>query len=550
VNAALPTAPLAREPEDVYASHTPPAVKLEPYSPGDVHALIHGGELDADVCEALLVLSARGRTAIDVAIAEGLATLRRKNRLAELCFHLGDYAREVLDLAPRTGQLYARLGDGLRTRPLLRAAVLSGKVTFRAACEVLPVAKGEAEPEWVERASTKTVRALEVMVRAARKAAKEQDEQRLRFGVAMTDEERAVVDEALEVAEHLEPGSTPAEQLQAMAEEFLGFAAAVAEVPERVRLGNAFRRPREAAGDDEARREALEVETERWAHLPPVPGKAAPVVDFEALGTADAIDAELRKLAKLRKDWDAYLGYAARTIRDGRIMGILGFTSFRHYAEERLRIPGRAVEQRAGLEEALTTSAALRAARDQGLSYEKLRLLSRRLDPEIRAWTERAKTMTCVTLRRELAAAHARQMRAHRRFTAAGPESFALLLSAALDAARKLASAQISDGRCLAIIAAHFTETWKPHVKAPKTPSQKARKRDRYCQVPGCSHLAAEAHHKKYRSQGGSDELLNLLGICPFHHHQCIHEGYLKLVEKDGVRTWLRRGAVFTGRPN
>ncbi len=228
-------------------------------------------------------------------------------------------------------------------------------------------------------------------------------------------------------------------------------------------------------------------------------------------------------------------------------MGTLGFTSFRHYAEERLGLPGRAVEQRAELEEELTNRAALREARDAGLSYEKLRLLSRRPDDEVRAWTERAKTMTCVALRRELQAGRERQLRAHRRFAAAVPQSTALLLSAALDAVRKLAHAQLSDGRCLAIVAAHFTETWKPHVNPARTPSQKARKRDRYCQVPGCSHLAAEAHHKKYRSQGGSDDLLNLMGICPFHHHRCIHEGFLKLVERDGVRTWLRRGEVFTG---
>jgi hypothetical protein len=64
VNAAprIPIVLLAREPEDTYASHAPPQAALEPYTPGEIHERIRGGELDADVLEELLTFAARGRT--------------------------------------------------------------------------------------------------------------------------------------------------------------------------------------------------------------------------------------------------------------------------------------------------------------------------------------------------------------------------------------------------------------------------------------------------------------------------------------------------------
>jgi hypothetical protein len=79
-----------------------------------------------------------------------------------------------------------------------------------------------------------------------------------------------------------------------------------------------------------------------------------------------------------------------------------GFASFRHYVEERLGLPARAVEGRARVEERRWASAALRDAKDQGLPYEKLRLLAGLPEEEIRAWTPRAHELTCVALRRAL----------------------------------------------------------------------------------------------------------------------------------------------------
>src|SRR5512142_1713212 len=127
-----------------------PAFDLDPVTGAELDALFRGGEPVADLCERLLASSARARGAIDVQLAEGLDALRRGDRLAQLGCHLDDYAREVLDLGKRAADGLAALGRALRTRPLLREALRSGRVRFRAAETVLPVAVGDAETEWVE----------------------------------------------------------------------------------------------------------------------------------------------------------------------------------------------------------------------------------------------------------------------------------------------------------------------------------------------------------------------------------------------------------------
>jgi hypothetical protein len=268
------------------ASAAPP-LDLEPPSAAELDALFRGGEADADLCERVLASAARACGAIDVQLAEGLAALRQGNRLAELACHLDDYAREALDLGKSAAEKLARLGVGLRTRPLLREALRSGRVRLRAAQTVLPVAVGDAEAAWVERAAWCTVRELESAVRRARRGEPEPEEDWVRLGVRLEADERLVVDAAFAVAAEVLPGSTRTEQLEAMSQEALADLAALAEDPATPRaLGPAFRA---LSPGERTRRAALEVEMERWASLPPVPDWPAPV-SFDDATTADDID--------------------------------------------------------------------------------------------------------------------------------------------------------------------------------------------------------------------------------------------------------------------
>ena len=157
----------------------------EPCVPAELRALVHGGLTDSDACETLLAQVARIQGALEVEIGDGLAALCVGDRLISLGFScLRDYAREILDVEERTAQAMARLSRELRSRPVLRAAVRAGAVRPRNAQTVLPVAIGDAEAEWVERARAETVRALEKAVRAAR-SGDEDDEAWTRFRVLL-----------------------------------------------------------------------------------------------------------------------------------------------------------------------------------------------------------------------------------------------------------------------------------------------------------------------------------------------------------------------------
>ncbi len=198
-----------------------PGPSPEPCTPAELRALVLGGETESDLCEKVLAQAARIEGALDVEIGDGLAALCLGDRLISLGFSkLKDYAREILDIQERTAQSMAHLSRELRSRPLLRAAVRAGEVRPRSAQTVLPVAVGDAEAEWVERAKVETVRALEKAVRAVRPDGHEEDEW-TRFRVRLTPEGRATVDEALAIAGKLMPGSTRPQRLEAMAQEYL-----------------------------------------------------------------------------------------------------------------------------------------------------------------------------------------------------------------------------------------------------------------------------------------------------------------------------------------
>ena len=396
----------------------------EPCAPAELRALVHGGQTDSDAAETLLAQVARVEGALELEIGDGLAALGLGDRLIRLGFSsLRDYAREVLGIGERAAQAMARLSRGLRSRPLLRAAVRAGEVRPRSAQTVLPVAVGEAEAEWVERARVETVRALERAVRAAR-AGGEEEEEWTRLRVRLSPEDRATVDEALAIAGGVMPGST---------------------------------RP------------------------------------------------------------------------------------------QRLGLSPRAVEQRAALERRLWQVPALRAARDGGLSYEKVRLLARLPDREIEGWLPRARVLTCVALGAALEDRDEAQMRAARVLRARVPVRTALLLQDAFRAVRAAEGRLLDDGRCLVCLARHFGDIWRPHAKKARTLSQKVRERDLgRCQVPGCSRRAVHAHHVERRSRGGLDVAENLVALCACHHLRGIHGGYIRVWGRaPDALVWEVGGAVW-----
>jgi hypothetical protein len=335
MNAALAMVVVAREPEapwaaSPFASHAPPDVELPPLTREELQERYEAGEVDADDCERVLVFASRMRAVIDVGIARGLHALCQGDRLAQLGYWLDDYAREVLDVAETTTRNLVQLGAELPRRPLLDAALQSGRLRIRAAETILPVARGDAEARWVQRAAEVTVRQLEQEVRRARKGLPEPEKDWLRLRTQLPPEDREVFELGLEVAAHVLPSaSTPLDRLEAMTMEFVGAFSHDVENDETRPLGSCFRRigPGEAA-----RREALEKELDRWPALPVLPPPAWLDVRFDATATAQEIDACLRKLSKLRAGWDALIGWCAHVIRRSGLHRRFGFASFRHAA--------------------------------------------------------------------------------------------------------------------------------------------------------------------------------------------------------------------------
>jgi hypothetical protein len=534
---------LVCEPTEPYGAPSPEPVRLDPLT-SDELARIRGGECEADLYERGLAWAARVRSAIDVKLAEGLHLLRKGDRLAELGFRLDDHVREVLDLGEHAGVNLAKLGGELRERPLLKAAMEAGRVRLRAAQTVTRVAVGDAEAFWVERAAREPVRELEELVRRAGAEPPEPEEDWFRLRTHLPPDERLVVEAALECARRILPGSSRAEQWEAIAQEFRGeFGADDGGGHER-HLRSCFRRLRvhepsvaPLTADD---REGL---------LAPMDGCPAPEVQFDDADPADEVDRKLRGLARLRRETEDLLGHCAHAIRRTGLHLRLGFESFRHYVEERLQLPPRAVEQRERLEKRLWESPALREAKRQGVSREKLRLLAALPEKEIGTFTAVARAVTCVELRRRVEGQRERQMRAARTIEISLPRRLAVLLATVVAVVRERFGRLLPTGRCLAIASAHFFRVWSHMRKRAKTVSQKVRERDEgWCMVPGCSHVATDSHHVLFRSRGGGDEEENLVALCEFHHLRCIHGGWLTVTGRapDGL-TWRRKGVLFTG---
>jgi HNH endonuclease len=486
----------------------------------------------ARLVDRLLVRVARGRGALDVAIGEALLSLAQGDRVVRLGYScIGDYAREVLGIAASTAQKMARLARKLQDRPLLRAAVRAGEVTARQAEAVLPVACGDAEPAWVERARRERVRALKAAVKNPAAEETEEDEPWMRLRAQVPPEWRPAVDQAMELGGKADRVTTPRwRRVQGVCEEFLGAHAAPEAEGGADPLLSAS-----SAEFDEPEREWLEKETAQWAFL----GEPEPVAAPESLEDAEAdvraLDAGLRRLARMRERWGDVLGHLAMLFRKMDGWRRLGFASFDHYCEERLGICPRAVEQRAALERRLYELPTLRKALgERRLSYEKARLIARHADEEsIESWIALAERLTCIELQRHLQDGEERQMCARGEFEVWMPRRVAALFLLACRAVRKDAGRWMSPGECLGRMAAHFVDVWKPALTGRSTPQRRILARDKgFCQVRGCSRAADHVHHIEFRSAGGSDDPSNLVSLCATHHLRGIHMGYIRVTGK------------------
>ena len=146
-------------------------------------------------------------------------------------------------------------------------------MSARKAQAVLPLARGQDEEQWVARAQTETVRALEAAVRAAGPAETAKEEGWELICVPLSTEDRAKLDQAMALAgKVLGPGAPQWRRLEAICQEYL---AAHPVEPSESEREQVLRWPASVAGWLESAMEALEEGTRRWAFLCPVEPVAA-----------------------------------------------------------------------------------------------------------------------------------------------------------------------------------------------------------------------------------------------------------------------------------
>jgi len=484
--------------------------------------------------DKLLARCARGRGALDVAIGEGLAAMAVGDRVVQLGFSgIGDYAIEELGIARRTAQKLAQLGRGLREHPELRASVWTGETTPRKAEILLRVAR--ADDDWLSRARSQTVRSLQADVSRANgdgedhRHAAPDEEPWERVCLPVSPDARTTLDEAIALLRKALGATTPKSAcLEMICQEYLGAHPA----PEDGENEDAILHASVAPPWLEPLKAWLEQETEQWSFLDRVEPAALPVPSEPVEEDAWLLDAELRRLAELRRRWDEVFGHLAMLFRMLGLWRDARFASFAHYCEERLEMSERAVEQRIWLERRFYEFPSLRQAlREARVSYEQARLVAAHAtERTIEAELGTAASMTCIQLQRQYEAREERQMCTRGELDLRVPARVRILLAAAFGAARNAADRWLTPGECLKTIAQHFVDTWGPAVRERQTPRAEALARDRgFCLYPKCSRPAAHGHHVKYRSRGGSDDLPNLASLCAVHHLRGVHGGWIRL---------------------
>jgi 5-methylcytosine-specific restriction endonuclease McrA len=332
------------------------------------------------------------------------------------------------------------------------------------------MARGQDEQQWVARAQTETVRALEAAVRAAGPADVAEEEGWELVCVPLSPEGRATLDQALELAgRHLGPGAPQWQRLEAICQEYL--AAHPVDTSDGASFAHYCAERLGMATDRATQGGARRLHTHASAaqdHAAAACQNGLPVLQRECVW----LERRLYALPPLR-----------RALREGRV------------------------------------------------GYEKARLVAAHADDTtVEALIERAQGMTCMNLKFELEARDPAQMCARGELDLRVPRGVGALLDAAVCAAREAAGYWLSPGECIAWIAEHFVGTWEEALAERSTRQKKVIARDAgFCQVPGCSRAAAHAHHVLYRSRGGVDEESNMVSLCATHHLHGVHRGWVRV---------------------
>ncbi len=487
--------------------------------------------------DAVAVRLARGRPAIDLALGEIFLRMAQAGHLETLCFSKKtDFANEALGIPPRTFFSLCELAAGLRDRPLLRQAVLSGEVSPGKARRVMDLAVGEEEAAWTAAAMEMTEKELKA---AMKERTGEEGEdfaggmKTLRF--RMTADQQDRLDYALSLAREIVGYDAPRWKLmEAVAREWLARGRGEEDrVPgEGTEIGDG----KDPAWLSEMTRNSDEVSRQLRAVFEA--GEVAPksccgVPEENALGLL----ARAKHLLARRERFDEPLGRVLRSISRERLWWWLGFGSFKEYCRERLSISGSTARQRIRLESRLRKLPPLRVALKSGrVTYSKALLIARNatlLDVEERIAEAEGTTHQKVKQRVEREDREAE--RANEEREDQGPRrAMDVIMDALLSARRQmfaLKGVKLSEGEAQARIGDHFVSVHEVRLNRAEWRNAWEKgvlmRHGGLCAVPGCTRAARDNHHLRLQSHGGPDVAWNCVAVCWFHHKRCIHNGLL-----------------------
>jgi hypothetical protein len=301
---------------------------------------------------------------------------------------------------------------------------------------------------------------------------------------------------------------------------------------------------------------------------------------LDGLADADAfeLDHRLRQVVALEQELEARIGPLLREVADGRLYVAAGFTSFEAYARERLGLSPRRARALLRLERVAARIPELRNRYHEGLlswvqaqTLVPLLLALAEVGAHASAWLDRAARVTVRRLeedvdhallllstdpgafgrtgglpdeaRPEGRQAGARDSTAREqekdskywtelercRVSFSAPADVARLFRAVLCTVRRRIEGA-TEGEAFGAMLAHALEAWGHGQRRPDR-SLRVFERDGWrCTIPGCSSLRnLHAHHIRFRSAGGTDDLANQTTLCAWHHQRGVHAGIVRV---------------------
>jgi hypothetical protein len=465
------------------------------------------------------------------ALAAALLSGRGFEPLGFRC--LGDWSRERIGMGVRAVREWARVWRALEELPLLREAVLSGEVSWTVARLIVGVVTPENEATCLETVRGRTVRAVELLLRAVTPVdegpAEEPQEDRVPVRVACSPRVATKWAAALELARRMAGENLSAwECAEAIAAECAS-AAGGAEALEATQ-----RRPALAARGPEEESE-LGLRAELWPRLrwSTRPSRRSGRLERLACGLEECspreLDGRLRAAMALLQQVDFEIGRILRQVVDRKLYRELGFESFERYVQERLDLSPRTARRLVRLARAEHTAPAVASAFREGhITLLQAEVLLRGGSAEAREKLDLALRVTLRRLEDEVLP---------HRVAFSAPREVAALFEALV--ARVGLEAMLD----------HAIATWLEAGGQFDDYADFTRDGFR-CTVPACTaRRNLQSHHIHFRSACGPDVAWNRTTLCAYHHHRGVHVGRMAIRGRapDGLSYELGVGRFRSG---